>query len=77
MELMKVIRESHQDPTTSDTRWVSVTFEPVYTFAQPITLTQIKTHPELQNIALIKQPQLSVMPLTNSEFTLFTMHFSS
>jgi predicted RNA-binding protein with PUA-like domain len=72
MGLMKVIRESHQDPITLDPRWVSVTFEPVNTFANPITLKQIKTIPELQNIALIKQPRLSVMPLTKIEFDIIS-----
>ncbi len=70
--LMKVIRESHQDPSTSDPRWVSVTFEPVNSFVQPNTLKQIKTIPELQNIALIKQPRLSVMPLTKIEFDIIS-----
>lgn len=70
--VMKVTRESHQDPTTSDPRWVSVTFEPVNTFAQPITLKQIKTIPELQNIALIKQPRLAVMLITESEFDIIS-----
>jgi predicted RNA-binding protein with PUA-like domain len=77
MGLMKVIRESHQDPTTSDTHWVSVTFEPVNTFTQPITLKQIKLIPELQNIALIKQPRLSVMPLYKNEFDLFLSNLVS
>lgn len=72
IDVMKVTRESHQDPTTSDPRWVSVTFEPVNTFAQPITLKQIKTIPELQNIALIKQPRLAVMLITESEFDIIS-----
>jgi predicted RNA-binding protein with PUA-like domain len=72
MGVMKVIRESHQDPTTSDPRWVTVTFEPVNTFAQPITLKQLKTIPELHNIALIKQPRLAVMPLSTYEFDIIS-----
>ena len=70
MGIMKVIREARQDPTTSDTRWVSVTFEPVKTFARPVLLKQIKTIPELQNITLIKQPRVSVMTLSKIEFDL-------
>jgi predicted RNA-binding protein with PUA-like domain len=72
MGVMKVTRESHQDPTTSDPRWVTVTFEPVNTFAQPITLKQLKTIPVLQNIALIKQPRLAVMPLSKNEFEIIS-----
>lgn len=68
MGKMKVIEEAHQDPTTSNNQWVSVTFEPVKTFTKPISLKEIKSHPDLQNIKLIKQPRLSVMPINKSEF---------
>ncbi len=64
---MKVIAIAHQDPTTDDPKWLSVTFEPVESFEKPITLSQIKETPELANIGLVKQPRLSVMPLTKSE----------
>ncbi|MBN1651830.1 MAG: EVE domain-containing protein [Bacteroidales bacterium] len=67
---MIVIEEVHQDKTTDDTRWVSVTFEPVETFQNPIALELIKEQKELQNIGLIKQPRLSVMPLELQEFDL-------
>jgi len=72
MGVMKVTCESQQDPTTSDPRWVTVTFEPINTFAQPITLKQLKTIPELPNIALIKQPRLAVMPLSKNEFEIIS-----
>ncbi|MEY3304179.1 MAG: EVE domain-containing protein [Pseudanabaena sp.] len=68
MGKMKVIAIAHQDPTTDDPKWLSVTFEPVATFEKPITLSQIKETLELANIGLVKQPRLSVMPLTKSEF---------
>jgi hypothetical protein len=41
MGKMKVIKEVHQDPTTIDKRWLSVTFEPVNTFEIPISLSVI------------------------------------
>ena len=50
--------------------WLSVTFEPVQTFEKPVILSQIKETPELANIGLLKQPRLSVMPLTKAEFEL-------
>lgn len=65
---MKVIREAHQDFTTDDPRWVSVTFEPTDSFEKPISLKQIKSVPELVSIGLIKQPRLAVMRLTASEY---------
>ncbi len=68
MGIMKVIEEAHQDPTTSDERWVSVTFEPLQSLERPVSLNQIKTQPGLQQIALVRQPRLAVMELKEQEF---------
>ena len=72
MGKMKVIEEAHQDKTTDDARWVSVTFEPVMTLATPISLSSIKNTNGLENIGLIKQPRLAVMPISNAEFEIIT-----
>lgn len=68
MGRMKVIAEAHQDPTTTDARWVSVTFEPVESFEMPIPLTAIKANTILSNIGLIRQPRLAVMKLLKDEY---------
>lgn len=68
MGRMKVIREAHQDSTTADDRWVSVTFEPIESFETPISLSQIKATKGLENIGLIKQPRLAVLALKKEEF---------
>ena len=65
---MKVTEEAHQDKTTEDVRWVSVSFEPLISFKSPISLAQIKAIKGLENIGLIKQPRLAVMPLSFEEF---------
>lgn len=66
----QVIKEAYQDPTTEDTRWVAVDLEPVATLKTPVTLAAMKKEKRLQNIGLIRQAQLSVMPLTKEEFAL-------
>lgn len=68
MGKMKVIEEAHQDRTTDDTRWVSITFEPVESINPPISLSKIKETEGLENIGLIKQPRLAVLPLKKEEF---------
>jgi predicted RNA-binding protein with PUA-like domain len=68
MGIMKVIEEAHQDKTTDDTRWVSVTFQPTESLNPPIALGTIKAKKELEHIGLIKQPRLSVIKLTKTEF---------
>jgi len=67
MGRMKVIDEAHQDKTTDDNRWVSVTFEPIETFKNPTSLGQIRKTKGLENIGLIKQPRLAVMKLKKEE----------
>ena len=66
--IAKVVKESYQDPTTEDPQWVAVDLAPVETFKTPVTLSEMKQDKRLQNIGLIRQAQLSVMPLTKEEF---------
>lgn len=66
--LAKVVKEFYQDPTTEDERWVVVDLAPVETFKHPVTLETIKADPQLQDIALVRQGRLSVMPLKAEEF---------
>ena len=68
MGKMVVIEEWHQDKTTEDSRWVSVTFEPIESIEPSISLEKIKITEGLENIGLIKQPRLSVMALSLAEF---------
>jgi predicted RNA-binding protein with PUA-like domain len=72
MGKMKVIEEAHQDKTTDDSRWLSVTFEPTMTFQNPIPLSRIKSVSELQRIGLVKQPRLAVMHLSIDEWVYIT-----
>lgn len=64
----KVTKPFYQDPTTDDDRWVAVDLEPVETLKQPVTLEQVKEDEFLQDIALVRQGRLSVMPLKKEEF---------
>ena len=64
--LAEISRESFTDPT--DEKWIAVEIAPIEKFAKAVTLDEIKALKELENIALIKQSRLSVMPLTKAEF---------
>jgi predicted RNA-binding protein with PUA-like domain len=66
--IAKVVKESYQDPTTEDPQWAAVDLAPIETFKTPVTLSEMKQDKRLQNIGLIRQAQLSVMPLTKEEF---------
>lgn len=64
----KVVKEFYQDPTTDDERWVVVDIKPVKKLKKPVTLEQVKQDDRLQNMGLIRQSRLSVMPVTEDEF---------
>ena len=64
--LAEVSREEFADPT--DEKWIAVEIKPIEKLAKPVTLEQIKAEKSLENIALIKQSRLSVLPLTREEF---------
>lgn len=66
--IAKVVTEAYQDPTTTDARWVVVDLAPVETLKKPVTLETIKADAQLQDVALVRQGRLSVMPLKREEF---------
>ena len=68
MGTMQVIEESHQDPTTLDSQCMSVTFEPVKSFNNPVSLSKLKEQSELSGMILIRQPRLAVSLLNGPEY---------
>jgi predicted RNA-binding protein with PUA-like domain len=68
MGIARVGREHYPDPTANDDRWVVVDLVAEQAFDQPVSLAAIKNDPRLENIALVRQGRLSVMPLKREEF---------
>lgn len=66
--IAKVVKEYYPDPTADDDRWVVVDLVPVQALEKPVTLEQVKQDERLENVALVKQARLSVMPLKREEF---------
>jgi predicted RNA-binding protein with PUA-like domain len=66
--LARVVREHYPDPTTDDTRWVVVDLEPVERFPKTVSLAQIKADERLQDLSLVRQSRLSVLPIRSEEF---------
>ena len=48
--------------------WVAVDIEPMHPLVNPVSLKMIKADKKLENMRLIKQSRLSVMPVTAGEF---------
>jgi predicted RNA-binding protein with PUA-like domain len=66
--LARVRATAYPDPTAPGEDWDSVDLAPVKPLTQPVTLSQIKAHPALRGLALVRQPRLSVLPVSAPEF---------
>ena len=66
--IVKVVREHYPDPTDKTERFVVVDVKAIKKLKKSVSLDQIKANSRLQNIALIKQSRLSVMPLKKVEW---------
>lgn len=62
-----VTREAYPDPTAESGAWACVDLKPEKPLPKPVTLETIKGDAALDEIALIRQSRLSVMPLTKKE----------
>lgn len=66
--IAKVLHTAYPDPTAEKGDWSAIDIVPVKRLERAVSLKEIKQHPELQDIALIKQSRLSVMPVTDMQF---------
>ena len=64
--IVQIVTLPFPDPT--DAAWIAVTTVAASPFPYPVTLAQIKAHPDLQNMALLKQSRLSVQPVSSAEW---------
>jgi predicted RNA-binding protein with PUA-like domain len=66
--LAEVVRPAYPDPTADDEQWVAVDLKPLGKLNNPVPLAAIRYDKRLSQLPLIRQSQLSVMPLTKDEF---------
>ena len=66
--IAKVSKESYQDPTTDDDKWVAVDLKPHKKLKKPVSLDQIKKDKRLKEMALVRISRLSVQPVTEKEW---------
>ena len=66
--LAEVIKGAYPDPTADDPQWLAVDLKPVKPLANSVQLAAIRYDKRLSQLPLIRQSQLSVMPLTKDEF---------
>lgn len=61
--IVEVVREYYPDDTDASGRFGMVDVKTIRPFETPVTLADIKAEPRLQEISLVKQSRLSVMPI--------------
>jgi predicted RNA-binding protein with PUA-like domain len=68
--VVEVAREAYPDPTDGTGRWVCVDMRAIGPMPRPVTLAAIRTAPELEGIALLRQSRLSVMPVAAAHWAM-------
>lgn len=66
--IAEVVKSAYPDPTAEDVQWVAVDLKPIKVLKNPVPLAAIRYDKRLSQLPLIRQSQLSVMPLTKDEF---------
>ena len=68
--IAEVAREYYPDPTDASGRFGMVDVKAVKPMNKPVSLADIKAEPRLQDLALIRQSRLSVVPINDAAWAL-------
>ena len=66
--LAKITREAYPDPTAEGEDWSVVELAPVLPLKVQVSLEDIRSEPDLAEIALLKRSRLSVVPVSKEHF---------
>ncbi len=66
--IVEVVREAYPDPTAESGPWVSVDMRAVASMPRPVTLAELKAHPALAGMPLIRLSRLSVSPVSDADW---------
>lgn len=64
----EVATEHYPDPSAATGDWSAVDLVALYPLPTPIALATIKSHPDMQDLGLVRNPRLSVMPIPEAVF---------
>lgn len=64
----RIKREAYPDPTAPGEDWSVVDLEPLVPMKSAVSLDAIRGEPELAEIALLKKPRISVVPVSKEQF---------
>lgn len=66
--IAKVVKTAYPDPTAKEGTWVCVDVKFQERLKREISLTELKSIPELSGLSLVKQGRLSVCPVSDTEW---------
>lgn len=66
--IAKVVKEAYPDPTAEKGDWSAVDLSPVRWLQNPVSLKAIKAESALQEMGLVRNPRLSVMPISEEHY---------
>ena len=66
--IVSIIEKYQDDPTDKTGRFGMVVVKAIKSFTKTVSLSEIKSNQKLQEISLIKQSRLSVMPITKEHW---------
>lgn len=64
----EVISEPFLDQTDNSDTWSAVRLRFIEKYEKPLTLAEMKAHPTLCEIGLVKQSRLSVIPISQKDY---------
>ena len=63
--IARALSDAYVDPKAKNSKLVVFDIGPVRKLARPVTLAEVKARKSFANWELVRQPRLSVMPVTN------------
>jgi len=67
--LAEVTREAYPDPKQKNEKLVVVELKPGKRLKRPVTLAEVKARKEFAEFVLVRQPRLSVMPVSDAQWS--------
>ena len=67
--IAKAVSDPYRDPDDASGKYVAVDIAPVARLPRPVPLAEIKADPAFKDFALVRIARLSVMPVTDTEWT--------
>jgi predicted RNA-binding protein with PUA-like domain len=68
--IMKAAGDAYADPDDATGKLFAVDVTPVKKLRRPVALAEVKAHKAFQSFPLTRMPRLSVMPVSDEEWTL-------